>query len=123
VLSTDLVTGTADSERVHVTGIEFVGGATKDLLVEHTGSDYAPFPHTLDPANDTATLANGATSVVVTHGLGVTPDIEDISVTPIEAWGAATQFWISTPTSTQFTITVDQDPGQDVDFAWTASVQ
>jgi hypothetical protein len=73
--------------------------------------------------NGVATLLDGNTTIVVTHGLGVTPDLEDISVTPIEAWGAATQFWISTPTSTQFTITVDQDPGQDVDFAWTASVQ
>lgn len=73
--------------------------------------------------NGTATLANGNTSVAVTHGLGVTPDIQDISVTPIEAWGSMTQFWIDTPTSTQFTINADQDPGQDVDFAWTASVQ
>jgi hypothetical protein len=41
----------------------------------------------------------------------------------MELWGAATQFAAHTPTSTQFTINVDQDPGQDVDFAWTASVQ
>jgi hypothetical protein len=74
-------------------------------------------------ANGTATLLDGNTTVVVTHGLGVTPDIEDISVTPIELWGAATQFAAHTPTSTQFTIEVDQDPGQDVDFAWSASVQ
>lgn len=74
-------------------------------------------------ANGTDTLANGTTSIVVTHGLSVTPDIQDISITPIEAWGSMTQFWISTPTSTQFTINADQDPGQDVDFAWTASVQ
>jgi hypothetical protein len=73
--------------------------------------------------NGTATLLDGNTTVVVTHGLGVTPDIEDISVTPIELWGAATQYSAHTPTSTQFTIEVDQDPGQDVDFAWTASVQ
>jgi hypothetical protein len=73
--------------------------------------------------NGVATLANGNTTVAVTHGLGVTPDIEDISVTPIELWGAATQYAAHTPTSTQFTIEVDQDPGQDVDFAWTASVQ
>ena len=73
--------------------------------------------------NGTATLANGTTSIAVTHGLAKTPDIHDISVTPIEAWGSMTQFWISSPTSTQFTINADQDPGQDVDFAWTASIQ
>lgn len=84
---------------------------------------WSPISYVGPCANGTATLANGNTSVAVTHGLGVTPDIQDISVTPIEAWGSMTQFWINTPTSTQFTINVDQDPGQDVDFAWTASVQ
>jgi hypothetical protein len=100
-------------------------------MIEHASGDDAPNFYAggawralpLINANGTATLANGATTVVVTHGLGVTPDIQDISVTPIEAWGTATQFWINTPTSTQFTINVDTDPGQDVDFAWTASVQ
>ena len=73
--------------------------------------------------NGTATLADGTTSIAVTHGLDVTPALSDISVTPIEAWGSATTFWISSPTSTQFTINVDADPTQDVDFAWTASVR
>lgn len=38
-------------------------------------------------------------------------------------WGSATQLWAHKPTSTQFTFEVDHDPGQDVDFAWTVSVQ
>lgn len=73
--------------------------------------------------NGTATLSNGNTSVAVTHGLAATPSIHDIQVTPIEAWGNAASFWISTPTSTQFTINVDADPGQDVDFAWRAAIE
>jgi hypothetical protein len=73
-------------------------------------------------ANGTATILNGSTAVVVTHGLSVTPGIEDISVTPIELWGTATQFRATNPTATEFTIEVDQDPGQDVDFAWSAHV-
>jgi hypothetical protein len=74
-------------------------------------------------ANGTATLINGTTTVVVTHGLGAAPDIKDINVTPSEAWGAFTQFWKHSPTATEFVIEVDQDPGQDVDFSWSASVQ
>jgi len=70
----------------------------------------------------TATLANGTTSIAVTHGLAVTPAAGDIMVTPIEAWGAMTEFYIDTYTSTQFTIHADQNPGQDVDFAWRAVV-
>jgi hypothetical protein len=70
----------------------------------------------------TATLVNGQTSIAVTHGLDVTPGVGDVMVTPIEAWGAAVNFWIDTYTSTQFTINVDANPGQDVDFAWKAVV-
>lgn len=70
----------------------------------------------------TATLADGTTSIAVTHGLGVTPAAGDVMVTPIEAWGAMTEFYIDTYTATQFTIHADQDPGQDVDFAWKALV-
>jgi hypothetical protein len=70
----------------------------------------------------TATLVNGTTSIAVNHGLDVTPAAGDIMVTPIEAWGAMTKFYIDTYTSTQFTIHADQDPGQDVDFAWKAIV-
>lgn len=70
----------------------------------------------------TATLVNGQTSIAVTHGLAVTPAAGDIMVTPIEAWGAMTEFYVDTYTSTQFTIHADQDPGQDVDFAWKALV-
>jgi len=33
-----------------------------------------------------------------------------------------TQFYIDTYTSTQFTIHADQNPTQDVDFAWKAIV-
>ena len=70
----------------------------------------------------TATLVNGNTSIAVTHGLNVTPAAGDIIVTPIEAWGNMTQFYIDTYTATQFTIHADLNPGQDVDFAWKAIV-
>jgi hypothetical protein len=74
--------------------------------------------------NGTATVASGNTTVVVTHGLGVTPDLQDISVTPTNNLGNATKFWLSTPTSTQFTINVDVDPGATTaTFVWTASIQ
>lgn len=70
----------------------------------------------------TATLVNGTTSIVVTHGLAVTPVAGDIMVTPIETLATATKFYIDTYTETQFTIHVDVNPTQDVDFAWKAMV-
>lgn len=69
-----------------------------------------------------ATLANGTTSIAVTHGLDITPANGAIVVTPLEAWGAMTQFYTGNNTATQFTIYANQDPTQDVDFAWKAIV-
>jgi len=91
------------------------GGTKTNVRIEHNHG------HATENSG-TATLVNGQTSIVVNHGLAVTPAAGDIMVTPIEAWGAMTEFYIDTYTSTQFTIHADQDPGQDVDFAWKAVV-
>ena len=66
----------------------------------------------------TATISNGSTSIVVSHGCDYTPSAEDIDVHPIESLGSANFWWVDTITSTQFTIHVNADPGQDVDFKW-----
>jgi hypothetical protein len=72
----------------------------------------------------TATVANGATTSVVNHGLILTPTLQNIMVTPTNNLGTAAKFWVSTPTSTQFTINVDADPGATTaTFVWTASIQ
>jgi hypothetical protein len=68
-----------------------------------------------------ATVANGATTVVVTHGLSVTPSLSNIAVTPTNNLGNAAKFWISTVTATQFTINVNADPGATTaTFVWLA---
>ena len=71
-----------------------------------------------------ATITSGNTSVVVTHGLGVTPTIDDISVVagedPTNSVGLV---WVDTFTSTQFTINCEADPGvSNLDFGWRAAV-
>lgn len=70
-------------------------------------------------SNGTATVTAASTSVVVAHGLDITPTINVISVTPTNSLGDAAKFWISNPTNTQFTINVDVDPGvTTATFAW-----
>lgn len=67
----------------------------------------------------TATVASGATTSVVTHGLAITPSLNDIKITPTNSMGNSTKYFISTPTSTQFTITVNTDPGATTaTFVW-----
>jgi hypothetical protein len=75
-------------------------------------------------ADGTATVANATMSIAVTHGLARTPGLDDIQVTPTNDLGSAAKFWISSPTSTQFTINVDVDPGATTaTFAWKARVE
>jgi hypothetical protein len=69
-------------------------------------------------AKGTATVATGTTSIVVTHGMGVTPASSDVFVTPIKTLGSATFFYVDTITSTQFTIHTNVNPAANVDFAW-----
>jgi hypothetical protein len=67
----------------------------------------------------TATVNSGTTSTTVTHGLNYTPSLGDIVVTPTNNMGNATKFYISDPTSTQFTINVNSDPGATTaTFSW-----
>ena len=68
----------------------------------------------------TATVASGTTSIAVSHGLHITPNIKDIHVTPTNNLGSAAKFWISGVTSSQFTINVDVNPGATTaTFVWT----
>lgn len=67
----------------------------------------------------TATVANGSTTIVVSHGLDYTPAAGDVVVTPTNSMGSATKFFVGTYTSSQFTITVNTDPGATTaTFAW-----
>jgi len=66
-----------------------------------------------------ATVLNGNTTVTVTHGLAITPNIHDIHVTPTNNLGSATKFWVSGPNATDFTINVDANPGAGTaTFSW-----
>jgi len=70
----------------------------------------------------TTTVAAGATTMVVSHGLSFTPSSQMIHAWPLTTWGATTKWWVSTVTATQFTINVDIAPGGGgMDFAWRAS--
>lgn len=73
-------------------------------------------------ASGTATVNSGATTAVVTHGLAVTPTVQNIHITFNEAgsndYG---RWWVDTITSTQFTLNVSADPGaNNLTFGWQA---
>ena len=66
------------------------------------------------------TIANGTTSVVVTHGLDYTPLAEQITIigkeNPTNSVGT---IWVDTIGAASFTVNVENDPGaSDWDFGW-----
>jgi hypothetical protein len=65
-----------------------------------------------------ATVLTGLTyfSIWVPHGLAVTPDINDIDVTPVE--DPVKRYWKENVTATGFNITMDSDPGAAITFGW-----
>lgn len=67
----------------------------------------------------TDTIAAGAASAVITHGLGYTPRAQDIRVIPTATWGNAKVWYVDTITDTQFTVNVDVAPGgAGAAFTW-----
>ncbi len=92
------------------TGITLVGAASK---ARHN------LGHVTENSG-TGTIASGTTSTVVTHGLSVTPTLDDISIVFGEQGTADYgRWWVDTITATQFTLHVSTDPGaSNLDFAW-----
>ncbi|MDO8750295.1 MAG: hypothetical protein Q7K03_04015 [Dehalococcoidia bacterium] len=73
-------------------------------------------------SSGTATVANGATAVVVNHGMVAAPTRVQLTPSNNPA-NAIAWYWISNLTATQFTINVNTNPGATgVIFSWRATV-
>lgn len=70
-----------------------------------------------------ATLTNPATTVVVNHGLAVTPSIGHIRLTFNDASAGVTRMWPSTITATQFTINVNATPTTSAAIGWAVDTE
>lgn len=73
-------------------------------------------------ARGTGSIASGATTAVITHGLAYTPVASEINISFTEnPSNTAGTIWIDTITSTQFTVNCENDPGaSNLDFGWSA---
>jgi len=70
------------------------------------------------------TINSGSTSVVVSHGCSKTPNLSSITVTLGEnPTATAGDIWVSTITSTQFTINCRNNPGvSNLDIGWKVQI-
>ncbi len=99
----NLIVGNSLSQNAAPTDALLETGGTNTIIRDNIGW--------VTESSGTATVANGTTSIAVTHNQSGTPGIQDISATPTNSLGNATKFWITNITATQFTINVDVDPG------------
>lgn len=65
-----------------------------------------------------STLASGATTLPIAHGMSVTPSIEDIILFFTSGRSGVTDYRVSDVTSTTFTITVSPAPTTAVNIGW-----
>lgn len=65
-----------------------------------------------------ATINSGATAVVVNHGLDVTPNLKDITLTRTSPNAGSVDLYPTTITSTQFTINTAPAPSSPITVAW-----
>jgi len=72
------------------------------------------------PGRGTIKLTAGNTTVTTKHGYTTAPN--SITITPASNPGNATKWWISNINDTEFTVSVDSDPGSDVNFYWRAEM-
>jgi hypothetical protein len=72
-------------------------------------------------AAGTATITAGTTTVVVNHGLAVTPGAGQIKLTPAgDTLGA--RYWLASWTATQFTININATQASNIVLYWHANV-
>lgn len=120
--ATQGLTVNTNSDNIRVIGNDF--GDTVVIAASTTNKFVRNNRGYVTENKGTAIVPNGSTTVVVNHGLSVTPTAGDVSVTPTNSMGAAAKYFVGSYTATQFTITVNADPGATTaSFAWSASVQ
>jgi len=73
-----------------------------------------------DANSGTFSIGTGATSATTNHGLPYTPTFDNIKVVPTNSMGAASRFYVSAVTSTNFTVTLNTNPAGSTaaTFAW-----
>jgi hypothetical protein len=85
------------------------------------GANSADVTTQLSKNRGTGVIANGNTSVTITHGLIATP--KEINITPTNNFGTATGWYVSSIGSTTFDVNSDGDPGASTaTFNWEAMI-
>jgi hypothetical protein len=108
------------SNQAYITNV--ASGLTPTIIVEsELANPLANLPsgvtlNFLQSSKGVATIASGATSVTVNHGLVCTPS--RVLITPLDQ--PSGNLWVSNITSTSFTINISSAPSSNLPVAWIA---
>lgn len=115
------------TNQIRVDGGNYAGNVTGSILNQSSQPDItiSGNPVGFVSTNQGAGIITTTnTSVVITHGLGFTPNLTNIQVndTSSKAASGINSVWTSTPTSTTFTVNTNAAvAGSSFNFAWRAS--
>jgi hypothetical protein len=111
--------------RLRVIGNDLTGNATGGaLLADEASSRYVTGNNGYKTSNTgTASIASGATSATVTHGLDITPVASKISITFTESpSNDPGNVWVSSIGASTFVVNCRADPGaSNLDFSWSVN--
>jgi hypothetical protein len=100
------------SKQVTVSGVTFSGNATTMSIAAMTAVSVRDCVGFKTAGYGNGTILNTTTSIVVNHGLAVTPPSDAVNV---QCYGSSTNrprsVWVSATSATQITIDCDGDPG------------
>lgn len=120
----DVFAGTGDVYTIH--GVNLTGNGIAGMRNLATGTvarSIVGNPGFKNANQGAAVLAGGTTSIVVNHGLDVTPAPADLVVVPAQDMGASiARWWADTITATQFTIRTNASTAGTTQFTWWARV-
>ncbi len=115
-----------NTNQIRVNGGNYAGNVTSSVLNQSGLTDITVSGNPIGFVSNnqgTGIVTTTATSVVITHGLGFTPNLTNIQITPTSSLAASgiTSYWTSTPTSTQFTLNTNAAvAGSSFNFVWRA---
>jgi len=116
-----------------IAGADFVSFSGAEILSNGTTGEYSKTPNVINSSGviranvvtssrGLATILNTTSSIVVTHGLGVTPSTSDISISPINGEAASSAWRVGSANSTDFTLSVNSSVTSDAGYAWRVDV-
>jgi len=107
---------------VVIDGVDLTGNVTGPIVDSGTGTVITNCLGYKTFSKGASSVASGASSTTINHGLGFTPAKEDVFITPVSDLQGL-RSWVSAVTSTTFTVSLSANAPAQLFFGWSAGVK